>query len=225
MPRKAPKEVIEHRISLSNFERDLLTRTLKRNEENRLYVAGINQIGGIVGSSVLLYGLMAYFGYNLLGVAKDKIMDFIDDQSTNLADFAGGIISPKIYTTAEASAIRNAFDRIDEAIVYEREALRINSVAGQTLINQLRNGDIDYATFQQEMVKVQERDDQLDQLRKDIVFCRGQVKVMQMLRNQQSLETFPEWFTIKDWRALLLASYDAPYNPSGEPIVRPEITY
>tara|TARA_Y100001973_G_C5202504_1_gene338914 strand:+ start:198 stop:875 length:678 start_codon:yes stop_codon:yes gene_type:complete len=225
MPRKAPKEVIEHRISLSNFERDLLTKSLKRNEENRLYVAGINQIGQIAGSSVLLYGLMAYFGYSLFDTTKNAVREWIDNTSSDLADFAGGILNPRIYTTDESNAIRNAFDRIDEAIVYEREQLRLNDVAGQSLINQLRAGDIDYQTFRAEMYAVTTRNDELEQLTKDIAFARGQVKAYQALRNAGSIETFPQWFTIDDWRALLLASYDGAYNPAGEVIERPEITY
>jgi hypothetical protein len=62
MPRKAPKEVIEHRITLGNFEREVLTRTIKEERESRYWTAGINQIGQIAGSGVLLYGLIAYFG-------------------------------------------------------------------------------------------------------------------------------------------------------------------
>lgn len=220
MPRKAPKEVIEHRISLSNFERDLLTRTIQENRENRLYVAGVNQIGQIAGSSVLLYGLMAYFGYNLLDEAKNKVREWIDTSSTSLADVVGGIVGIP-FNTEEASAIRNAYDRIDEAIVYEREQLRLNSVAGQSLVMQLKDGEIDYATFRDEMIAVTTRDDELDQLRKDIVFAKRQVQVVQA----RIVTPVPAWLAIDDWRALLIASYDNAYNAGGVPPERPDINY
>ena len=224
MPRKAPEKVIEHRISLSNFERDLLTRTIKTNEENRLYVAGINQIGGIVGSSVVLYGLMAYFGYSLLDTAYEKAKDFIDNASTSLADTAGGIFGIK-YTTEEAEAIKNAFDRIDEAIVYERNESRLNDVVGQGLIAQLRNGEIDYATFRTEMYAVTTRTDELEALTNDIAFARAQVKAYQMLKNTGSINELPAWLAIDDWRALLIASYDGQYAPLGNKKERPDVTY
>jgi hypothetical protein len=220
MPRKAPKEVIEHRISLSNFERDLITRTIEANRENRLYVAGVNQIGQIAGSSVLLYGLMAYFGYNLLDEAKNKVREFIDNSSTSLADVVGGIVGVP-FNTEEAAAIRNAYDRIDEAIVYEREQLRLNTVAGQSLVMQLKDGEIDYATFRDQMIAVTDRDDELDQLRKDIVFAKAQVRAIQA----RIVQPVPQWIAIEDWRALLIASYDNAYNPGGNPIERPEINY
>jgi hypothetical protein len=220
MPRKAPEKVIEHRISLSNFERDLLTRTIQQDRENRLYVAGVNQIGQIAGSSVLLYGLMAYFGYNLLGEAKNVITDFIDNSSSGLADVVGGWAGIP-FATDEANAIRNANDRIDEAIVYEREQLRLNDVAGQALIMQLKDGEIDYATFREEMYAITDRNDQLEQLTKDIAFAKAQVRVVQA----RIVTPVPAWLAIEDWRSLLIASYDNAYNPSGELKERPEITY
>lgn len=220
MPRKAPEKVIEHRISLSNFERDLLTRTIEKDRENALYVAGVNQIGQIAGSSVLLYGLMAYFGYNLLDEAKNKIKEFIDTSSTGLADVLGGWAGIP-FNTEEANAIYNANDRIDEAIVYEREQLRLNDVAGQGLIMQLKDGEIDYATFREQMYAITDRNDQLEQLTKDIAHAKRQVRLVQA----RVVTPVPAWLAIEDWRALLIASYDNAYNPSGEPIVRPEITY
>lgn len=86
MPRKAPKEVIEHRVTLGNFERDLLVKELKDSKENNLYVAGINQAGAIAGSGVLLWAAAAYFGFNLVSEVKDKVDGFINRSSTGLAD-------------------------------------------------------------------------------------------------------------------------------------------
>ena len=100
MPRKAPDQVIEHRISLSNFERQQIIDQLEKQRDNKLISAGINQVGAIAGSSLLLYGVLAYLGIDLLGKAKDGILDFIDDSSTALADFVGDALNPAIPTTA-----------------------------------------------------------------------------------------------------------------------------
>ena len=86
MPRKAPKEVVEHRVTLGNFERTLLVKELKESKENNLYVAGINQAGVIAGSGVLLWAAAAYFGFNLVSEVKDKVEGFINGTSTGLAD-------------------------------------------------------------------------------------------------------------------------------------------
>ena len=86
MPRKAPKEVVEHRVTLGNFERTLLVKELKDSKENNLYVAGINQAGVIAGSGVLLWAAAAYFGFNLVSEVKDKVEGFINGTSTGLAD-------------------------------------------------------------------------------------------------------------------------------------------
>ena len=86
MPRKAPKEVIEHRVTLGNFERDLLVKELADSKENKLYVAGINQVGQIAGSGVLLWAAAAYFGYNLISEVKDKIWAFADPISDGLSN-------------------------------------------------------------------------------------------------------------------------------------------
>jgi len=51
MPRKAPdgKGVIEHRITLGNFERQQILDQLEKQRDNKLITAGISQIGAIAG--------------------------------------------------------------------------------------------------------------------------------------------------------------------------------
>lgn len=115
MPRKAPKEVIEHRITLGNFERDLLVKELADSKENKLYAAGINQVGQIAGSGVLLWGLAAYFGYNLVSEVTDKVNGFINKSSTGLADMwmmaFGGL------TSKEAAFISRINARLNERVL------------------------------------------------------------------------------------------------------------
>lgn len=86
MPRKAPEQVIEHRISFSNFERTQIIKQIEKNRENNLFSAGINQVGAIAGSGVLLWAAAAYFGFNLVSEVKDKVDGFINRSSSGLAD-------------------------------------------------------------------------------------------------------------------------------------------
>ena len=73
MPRKAPDQVIEHRIALSNFERTQLLEQIEKNRENKLYQAGLSQVGSVLGSGVLLWGIGAYLGYGIFSSAYNKV--------------------------------------------------------------------------------------------------------------------------------------------------------
>lgn len=210
MPRKAPEKVIEHRISLSNFERDLLTRTIKDTKQAMYVKAGIGQIGSIAGSSVLLYGLIAYFGYNILSDLTDNVKGFVDKSSTGLADFIGDIIGVE-FATNEANAIFNANDRLDEAIKYEKEQARLNDIAFNAFFGQFRNGEISLAEFDAGKGQFVERSAELEQLTNDIVFTRNQIKLVQA----KIVQPVPAWLELKDWRALIVASYANAYNPGG----------
>jgi len=210
MPRKAPEKVIEHRISLSNFERELLTRTIKETREAMYWKAGINQIGGIAGSGVLLYGLIAYFGYNILSDLTDSTKKWIDKTSTSLADIIGDAIGVE-FATNEANAIFNANDRLDEAIKYEKEQSRLNDIAFNAFFAQFRNGEITVAEFQAGQGQFVERSAELEQLTNDIAFTRNQIKAVQA----KIVTPVPAWLELKDWRALIVASYANAYNPGG----------
>ena len=111
MPRKAPdgKGVIEHRMTLGNFERDFLVKQIEIQRENALYKAGINQIGSILGSGVLLYGIAGYLGINLFGAGYDKITDWVNDKSSSIADFLNpaGVGN---YSDEQASRVTRAFN-------------------------------------------------------------------------------------------------------------------
>ena len=171
MPRKAPNEVIEHRISLSNFERDLLVRTIKEQQESRYWTAGINQIGQIAGSGVLLYGIATYFGINLLSKATDATKAWVDRTSTNLSDVVGGLMG--IPTTAQATYIRRGFDALDKIIIEMRERESANQARFDGGMVQLRNGDITYDEFYNNIflpVKAEEAD--INDVRAKVVKAR-----------------------------------------------------
>lgn len=192
--------MIEHRISLSNFERTTILDELARSRENKLYASGINQIGAIAGSSLLLYGLGLYLGINLIQDAKDYVRDFVDNTSTSLADVAGGIIDPTgtIMTTAEAEVVRSFYDRLDEAIVYHRNAERANAVASQALIRKLQNGEITLDQFKIDLEPLKIEADELDAIRNDIVTTRA--KGRYLIVTQKTVE---QGMGQSDWRDVL----------------------
>ncbi len=154
MPRKAPKEVIEHRVTLGNFERDLLVKELADSKENKLYTAGINQVGQIAGSGVLLWGLAAYFGYNLVSEATQKINGFIDKSSTGLADAwmmaFGGLTSKEAAFISRNNALLN--ERIRE--LNAKEAVKEEQL--RAIQMGLMNGTI---TFQEQLVMLEQLGD------------------------------------------------------------------
>jgi hypothetical protein len=195
VPRKAPDKVIEHRISLSNFERAQIIEQLEKQRETKLFSSGINQVGAIAGSSLLLYGLGLYLGINLIKDAKDWVYDFIDDASTGAADFFGEILNPAIPTTAEAAAIRSFYDRIDEAKVYHREQERLNSIALNALVSQLRVGDITLDEFTAAAQPLRDEGKELDQLRTDILqaYRHGRYYIV-------AQRAYPQWIAQPDWR-------------------------
>lgn len=198
VPRKAPDKVIEHRISLSNFERAQIIEQLEKQRESKIISSGISQVGAIAGSSLLLYGLGLYLGINLLKDAKDWVYDFIDDASTNAADFFGEILDPAIPTTAEAEAIRSFYDRIDEAKKYHREQERLNSIALNALVSQLRTGEITLDEFTAQAQPLRDEAKDLDQLRIDILqtYRHGRYYIV-------AQRTYPQWIAQPEWRDVI----------------------
>lgn len=195
MPRKAPDQVIEHRISLSNFERQQIIDQLEKSRDNKVITSAVSQVGAIAGSSLLLYGVMAYLGIDLLKKGKDWLTDFIDDSSTAMADFVGEALNPAIPTTAEAQAIRSFYDRIDEAKVYHREQERLNSIALNALVTQLRNGDINMNEFTTQAQPLRDEIDELDQLRVDILTAYRHGRYYIVAQRQ-----YPQWIAQPNWR-------------------------
>jgi hypothetical protein len=214
MPRRAPDQVIEHRIALSSFEREKIVEELTKARENRLYSSAINQIGGIAGSSALMYGLALYFGLDLLGNAKDYVQGWIDTTSDSLADMIGSDIGLQ-FTTEEAAAIKNAFDRLDEAIVYHRNAERANSAASQGAIARLRSGEITMDEFAVLINQLSDEASELDKLRNDIVTVRANVRNWRNGKASGTFTSLPAWLAIENWRDLITAGLEGGYSPNG----------
>ena len=193
MPRKAPDQVIEHRIALSNFERTQLLEQIEKNRENKLYQAGLSQVGSVVGSGVLLWGIGAYLGYGIFSSAYNKVSDIVNATSSGLAD----ILNPEgqgNYSEDEAYRVSQAFNSLDRGIVAHRNAEQANSAASAGAIARLRNGDITLDEFRVIINELSTEADELDQLRIDLIYSRN---VVTYIRNEfnQDRGGIPAWFT------------------------------
>lgn len=171
MPRKSPTEVIEHRISFSNFERDLIVETLEKNRESRLYEAGVSQIGSVVGSSVLLWGIGAYLGIQIIDDVVDATKKWVNNTSSKLADVVGGFVG--IPTTAQAEYIRQGFDALDAVIVEMRDRENANRARFDGGMALLRSGDITYDEFYNDyFIPVKAEEEQINIVRGEVVEAR-----------------------------------------------------
>ena len=192
MPRKAPDQVIEHRISLSNFERTQLIEQIDKQRENALYAAGVSQIGAIAGSGVLLWGLGAYLGYGLFQNAYDRVSDIVNRTSSSFADFLNpaGVGN---YSDNEAAAVTNVFNVLDVGIKDERDQRNANGAAGRGLIQRLQNGEIEYAEFKVEFDELKAEEEQLTVLRTNLIKARN---VVTYIRNEFNYDRggIPAWF-------------------------------
>lgn len=201
MPRKAPDKVIEHRISLSNFERQQIIDQLQKSRDNQLIASGINQVGAIAGSSLLLYGVLAWLGIDMFKRVKDGVFDFIDDASTNLADFVTKEFLDGIPpNTEEARAIRSFYDRIDEAKLYHRQEERLQSIALEALVGQLRAGELTIDQFKTRAQPIRDEMAQLDQLRIDIMEAYAHGRYFIVAQRQ-----YPAWIAQENWRDVVTA--------------------
>jgi len=69
MPRKAPKEVIEHRITLGNYEREQLQELVKSSQRNNI-VRNINS-----GIQSISFPMLAVAGLLYVGFSADEIIE------------------------------------------------------------------------------------------------------------------------------------------------------
>ena len=192
MPRKAPDQVIEHRIALSNFERTQLLEQIEKNRENKLYQAGLSQVGSVLGSGVLLWGIGAYLGYGIFSSAYNKVSDFVNVTSSGLADFLNPAGQGN-YSDEEAYRVSQAFNSLDRGIVAHRNAEQANSAASAGAIARLRNGEITLDEFRVIISELSDEADQLDQLRIDLIYSRN---VVTYIRNEFNADRggIPAWF-------------------------------
>lgn len=177
MPRKAPNQVIEHRISLSNFEREQILSQLEKQRENQLYASGISSAGAVLGGGALLWGIGLYFGINIYDRAKGNIQDFVDNTSTYISDIltqvTGGL------TPREQEFFRRAFDALDEEIrkLNRQEELDDSAIAGTVAL--MRQGDLTYEEGKAILDKVKESQDITFARRQEIVNARAKLRQLQ----------------------------------------------
>lgn len=204
MPRKAPDKVIEHRISLSNFERTQILEQIEKNRENALIKSGISQIGSVAGSGVLLYAVGAYFGIGLFSSMYDKVKDVVNSASYNLADFFNpeGVGN---YTDDEAFRVTNVFNVLDVGIAEHRTLERANTAAIQGQIALLQAGTITFPEFKVQFDLLKIESEALDVLRLDLVRTRN---VVTFIRNEFNYDrgSIPSWFSATQYTDLIEAA-------------------
>jgi hypothetical protein len=194
MPRKAPdgKGVIEHRMTLGNFERTFLVEQIEKNRENALYKAGVSQIGSVLGSGVLLWGIGAYLGYGLFTTAFDKVSDFVNNTSSGLASFLNpaGVGN---YSDAEAARVTNVFNVLDVGIDEHRDLEKANAAAMAGQVKLLQEGEITHAEFMVTYYEIKEESLKLDRLRLELIYARN---VVTYIRNEFNYDRggIPDWF-------------------------------
>jgi hypothetical protein len=219
MPRKAPENVTEHRLTLGTFERDFIVKQIEIQRENALYKAGINQIGSILGSGVLLYGIAGYLGINLFGAGYDKVSDWVNEKSSQIADFLNpaGVGN---YSDDQASRVTRAFNLLDNGIVTHRELEYANTAAIQGQIALLREGSITHDEFMTEFYRLKAEADQLDTLRLELIFARNVVTYIRNEFNYDRLDDIPAWFDSNTYQDLIEAckGYPLPENSGIEPL-------
>lgn len=209
MPRKAPDKVIEHRIALSNFERAQIIEQLELSRTNAMITSGINQVGTVLGSGVLLYGLATYFGLNLFSAGKDTF----DKVTNTLSDylFDAFTMGKAPADPVKEARFASAFDRLDEAIIVQRE---LDRQASAELMGLRRaSADADSSVATPELLAVVERIRLISNLRKAIEFTTDRVRQF----NRDYVITpdgnnCPEWLGLPTWQELLQANDDYPNN-------------
>ena len=94
MPRKAPKEVVEHRITLGDFERKELTRITKSYKGDKIaenvpnYILGVAGLGAAAALGVAAYAFYRWAG--LLGELPAVIQGWTMDFGGQVASFITG---------------------------------------------------------------------------------------------------------------------------------------
>lgn len=99
MPRKAPDKVIEHRISLSGWEREQIDSYLDHHRWNGT-LSGVGTIAQAVSWPLLAAAALIYVGFNL--------DDFIDNQSDRLTSY----LERKGWVNYQADEIGREIEKI-----------------------------------------------------------------------------------------------------------------
>ena len=209
MPRKAPDQVIEHRISLSNFERSQIIEQLEKTRDSRLISAGISQVGALIGSGALLYGVASYFGFTLLGKGKDTFNKVTNTMSDYLFDII--TMGQPVADPIKEATFANAFDRLDQAILVHEE---LNNLATAELIGiRTEQAQTGSTTATSRMLEIVERINLLKKLRQSIEITRDRVREFNRayVANPTG-NNCPYWLGLENWKDLLRSCDAYPNN-------------
>ena len=111
MPRKAPKEVIEHRITLGNYEREQLQEIIKSHQRNNI-VRNVNNSLQSVSLPLLGVAALIYVGFSADEIIEDaknlynRVIDAGSDwviQNLNI-DYTADNIGREIQKVTEEKA-------------------------------------------------------------------------------------------------------------------------
>ena len=224
MPRTKPTSTVEHRISLSTYERQRLEEYLQDSKESKLYVAGINQIGAIAGSGVLLWAAGAWLGISAFSAGKEYIEKFVDSTSTGLADMYNEIVwGGDRFTTEEATMTKKVFNTIDEGIIAEKEMFMETSKIIDALFRQLQNGQLTLAEFQVLNQENKLEQTRLREIQNSLAKAKRLAKWYQGNRAKDSTQNLPTWFTTQGWENLIVIT-DAINDEFIPADFRPDLT-
>jgi len=159
MPRKPPTEVIEHRISLSDFER----RELKQYIDAQQVNAGINVVGGILQSvsfPLLALAALTWVGFSLTDLVESTKV-FVDDSSTKVK----GWFEKNGYVNYQADELGREIDKIQAEMAILRPEL---AAIGTAMPPETRNWDR-YWEVDRQMKILADRETILRKMLNDIV--------------------------------------------------------
>lgn len=160
MPRKAPGQVIEHRISLSDFERKELRSLVQSTQLNQRVNAGAN-IAQSISFPLLGIAALVYVGFSL-DEFVDDIKGFVDSSSDKLK----GFMEKKGWVNYQADEIGRQIMTIrKETDALEAELMLLVNQTGPKSAWQTKRIDV----IRKRLPILSKRDDILRKMLNDIV--------------------------------------------------------
>lgn len=108
MPRKAPKEVIEHRITLGNYEREQLQELVKSSQRNNI-VRNVNS-----GLQSISFPLLAVAGLLYVGFSADEIIEDAKNLYNRIVDAGSDWLIQNMNIDYTADNIGREIDKVTE---------------------------------------------------------------------------------------------------------------
>lgn len=106
MPKKAPDNVIEHRLTFGNIERDAINE-FKQNQKINFGIKSTLAIGGLaagVGLGYLAYSVVKYLGVgDIVSDVKNNIEDFAVNAGDDIIETFNSITGSNIKTSQDVA--------------------------------------------------------------------------------------------------------------------------